>query len=458
MLRQILCGLSVMMLAVSALAQIQPVADVCNPALQGSMICAMPQVYGQKGLLLENPRHSAHFVSASLTEQGGSPGLAPIAVAVGTELSLQNFASPASGVIFSLDRSLGVVTRSSESYGPIWSERAETIGRHRIYFAGTYQYYGFSTLDDFDLKKIPAVYAHAEFPIAGQIPEFEKDFITTLNRIDLKVHQFTLYSTFGLTNRIDVSVSVPILDVRLGVTSQAHIVRIAPADPNGLGAEPITGEYHYFNAADPVGSVDKTFTSFQTSSGIGDVTFRVKGTVLKRERAGVALGLDVRTPTGDERNFLGAGAPGVKPFLAASYRARVSPHANIGFQWNGSSILAGSVASNTEGKLPNQLFYSAGIDAGVTKRLTAAVDFVGQRLSSAVRLRQTTFVDPFGTAYPNVPQTALVKEAYTLADLALGAKYSPFGNLLLTGNVLLRLNKAGLRATAVPLVGISYTF
>lgn len=458
MLKQALFTLSVMMLSWSAFAQIAPVPDVCNPGLQGSMICLMPQLYGPKGLLLDNPRHSAHFVRSSLSEEGGAPGLAPIAVAVGTELSLQNIASPASGVVFSLDRALGVVTRSSESFGPIWSERAETIGRHRIYLAGTYQFYQFSTLDDFDLKNIPAVYAHAEFPIAGQIPEFERDFITTTNRVDLKVHQFTLYGTFGLTDRIDVSASIPVLDVRLGVTSQAHIVRIAPPDPNGPGADPVTGEYHYFNAGDPVGSINNTFSSSRTSSGIGDVTFRVKGTVLKGERAGLALGVDVRTPTGDERNFLGAGAPGVKPFLAASYRARFSPHANIGFQWNGSSILAGNVASNTEGKLPNQFFYSFGVDAGLTKKLTAAVDLVGQRLSSATRLRRSTFVDPFGTAYPNVEQTTLIKEPYTLNDLALGAKYNPFGNLLLTGNVLLRLNKAGLRATAVPMIGVSYIF
>ena len=46
--------------------------------------------------------------------------------------------------------------------------------------------------------------------------------------------------------------------------------------------------------------------------------FRAKGTIFKHERTAIALGADVRVPTGDEKNFLGTGAAGVKPFLSAS--------------------------------------------------------------------------------------------------------------------------------------------
>jgi hypothetical protein len=45
-----------------------------------------------------------------------------------------------------------------------------------------------------------------------------------------------------------------------------------------------------------------------------------------------------------------------------------------------------------------------------------------------------------------------------MEDISLGLKYSPFGNFLVTGNLLVKLNDAGLRATVVPLVGISYSF
>ncbi len=461
--KHLLTLMALILLSTWAFAQF-PVSPACNPSFNGKMICVLPQTFGPNGLVLPNPRHNAHFVSSF------QENFAPLTLSVGTELTLLSIASPASGVIFTFDPTLGVVSRSTESYGPILTERAETVGKHKLYVAGTYQFYDFSSLDGIDLKHIPVVFSHAQFPISGTIPLFEHDFITTENRIDLKVHQVTLYGTFGLTSRVDASVAIPIMNVRLAVASNANIVRVQPepvppTDPN-FGSS-VNGFFHYFIPGEPATSTSATFCSGnidpascagRTVTGIGDVLFGVKGTVLKGERARVALGLNVRTPTGDEQNFLGAGAPGVKPFLAASYRARVSPHANIGFEWNGNSILAGNVAKGTTGKLPNQFFYSGGVDLGATKRLTVAADLLGQRLSSTVRIRQTAFVDTQGVSHPDIPQTQLFRNSANIVDLATGVKYNPKGNLLVTANALFKLNDAGLRATVVPLVGISYTF
>jgi hypothetical protein len=43
-------------------------------------------------------------------------------------------------------------------------------------------------------------------------------------------------------------------------------------------------------------------------------------------------------------------------------------------------------------------------------------------------------------------------------DAALGAKVRLLRHLLVTGNVLLKLNDSGLRAKVVPLAEITYTF
>ncbi len=84
-----------------------------------------------------------------------------------------------------------------------------------------------------------------------------------------------------------------------------------------------------------------------SATGIGDVTIRVKGNVIQREAFRVALALDIRTPTGNARELLGSGSTGIKPFIAVSAGKRVSPHANIGYQYNGSSILAGNLTGTT---------------------------------------------------------------------------------------------------------------
>jgi hypothetical protein len=152
---------------------------------------------------------------------------------------------------------------------------------------------------------------------------------------------------------------------------------------------------------------------------------------------------------------LGSGAVGVEPFFVASYSARVSPHVNLGYQYNGDSILVGDVATGTTGKLPNVFFYSGGLDVGVSKRLTVIGDFLGQRLSSLQRIRPALFTDVNGVTTPTIQ---LYKSSANLDAISLGTKFSPYGNFLVTANVEIAVNDGGLRARAVPLIGLSYTF
>lgn len=406
---------------------------------------AVPRLYGASGLTLPNNFHNAHFTSSFQSNFN------PVNTALSTQLSLLPIVSPASGFVFSFDRSLGTVTRTSESFGPILSERAETVGRHKLFVGFTYQHYGFDTIDGLDIHKLPSVLNHSDCcGGAGTpgVPTFERDYITTDNDIDLTINQFTWFGTFGLGDRVDLSVALPLVNSNMKVTSAATIVRIAPPDP-------VFGQAHYFDVANPNGSTQKTFISGGDATGIGDVTFRLKANAWKGERGGLALGFDVRVPSGDEMNFLGSGAAGFRPFMAMSYRGRVSPHFNLGYQWNGESVLGGDPVAGTKGDLPDSFFYSGGVDVGVAKRLTLVFDYLGQHVIDAQRVRKGTFTDSTGKS---VPQIGFYKDAYESADGSVGFKLSPANKLLITANVLFRMNDSGLRSNVVPLVGISYTF
>jgi hypothetical protein len=351
------------------------------------------------------------------------PGFSSLNAALGAQIGQVPTPSPASGFLFSFGQK--GFTRERE-LGPIFSERPETLGRHKFYLEFTYQYFQFDQVDNVSVKQIPLQISGCDpaNPACGP-------FIETRSRLDLKVHQFTGYATFGLTSRIDLSVAVPVLDVRMGMLSRCSVCFQQQPDNSVLAFTPniATG----------------------TASGIGDVTVRIKGNVLRGERAGLALGADVRAPTGNELNYLGSGAVGVRPFVAFGYRARVSPHLNIGYQENANSILA-STDGKTPRRLPNSLTYNAGVDLGILKSLSVTGDLLGQMFFDADRVL-------LGVRAPlNHPDIARQTETFDTNSFAVGVKLNPAGNLLITANVLLKLDHNGLRYKPAPMIGISYTF
>lgn len=400
---------------------------------QNKLALLIPTIYGPDGLTLDNPDHHAHFTSSFQSN------FAPFNAAMARQLTSLPIPSPASGFTYTYDRELGVYTRASRSLGPILAERAETIGKDKFLFGFSYQHFLFTSIDGVDLRDVPVIYRHA--PTTNT--EFIKDIITTNNFIDAQVGQSAGFLTYGLTNRVDVSVALPILSVSLGARSHAVIQRI------GTGAD---ATIHTFGT--PNGGLEKTFSAAGTATGIGDAIGRVKATAMKWKGGGLAGILDMRLPTGDEYNFLGSGATGVRGFLVASGQVgRVAPHVNFGYQWNGKSVLAGDVAQGIKAKLPGSLTYAAGGDMGLTPKMTVAVDVFGERVSAS-RVLATTFIAANGFPYRGI---GFQQSAYNVMSGSVGVKINPGSRFIVTVNTLFRLNHTGLRSKVVPLVGLSYT-
>jgi hypothetical protein len=262
--------------------------EVSGPAHSRKLAFLLPNLFGSDGLVLPNPSHLAHFDSAFRDSFG------PFNSSLASQLTSLPIPSPASGFTYSFDSSLGTSIRSAQSFGPILAERAETIGKNKIYFGFAFQSFRFDSIDGVDLNRVPVVFKHA--PAAN--PLFAQDVVSTDNFLDLRIGQFTSYFSYGLTDRLDVSVAAPIVTASLLANSKATIRRI------GTGTDDTV---HFFPSADKTTS---QFSAAATASGLGDVVVRVKGTVYRGRAAGIALGMDLRAPTGDEYNFLGSGATG----------------------------------------------------------------------------------------------------------------------------------------------------
>lgn len=399
---------------------------------------AIPNLFGPGGLTLPNPTHKAHFDSDFQANFG------PFNAAIGSQLTSLPLPSPASGFTYTFDPDLGVYTRSAQSYGPILAERAETIGKGKFYAGFSFQHFRFGTLDGVDLHKFNSVFRHAQ---TTPDPIIKEDLITTNTFLDAQIDQSTAFFTYGLTDRIDVSVALPMVNASLSVVSNATIQRI------GTASDPTI---HYFLDENGNPTTQKQFSISGSASGLGDVLVRLKGTVLKTKPAWLALGVDVRLPTGDAYNFLGSGALGLKPFIAISGRTqRITPHVNVGYQWNDSSPLAGDIFTGSKGHLPNQLEYAVGFDAGVSKKFSFAADVLGQDIFHAQGVRPSTFTAANGTQFAD---NNFVRETANIINGSLGFKVNPISTLLVSFNVLIQLNDAGLRSRVVPLVGFSYSF
>jgi hypothetical protein len=349
--------------------------------------------------------------------------------------------SPAAGFTYEFDASVGVFRRTTQSFGPILAERAETIGARRVSAGFAIQHFSFSTVEGLDLGAVPAVFTHDNAQLGGG----REDVVTTLNAIDASVDQFITYVTVGVADHLDVSLAAPMVSTSLKVVSDAQVQRIGTSNP-------LT---HFYRQSDGSIGTRRLFTASGSASGVGDLVVRVKGSAYRGNAAGVALGLDFRIPSGDALNLLGTGAPGLQPFLVVSGTLqRVSPHFNIGYQWNGSSILAGDPVIGQAADLPDQVVYAAGADVG-TGRFTVVFDVLGRYLLDAERTVLQDFHARNGSVFPSI---GFSQESFNLLSGATGIKVNAFGRLLITGNLLFALDDHGVRARVTPLIGLEYGF
>jgi len=418
-------------------------------ARPASLATLFEDIYGPNGLVLssddvqlDGTNHAAHFNSAFQSD------FRLVNIALTSQLTSVPLPSPASGFTYRFDPATGTFVRSTRSFGPILSDRAETIGRGRIAFGFSHQFFSFDHLDGVSLTAIPAVFRHDSFQNGGG----RADVVSTLNTIEATVGQFTGALTYGLTSRIDLSLAVPIVRTRLSLLSNARIVRL------GTGANV---QVHYFLDPTALGGYGSTHQYFVEGSagGVGDLVARMKTTIIREGTRALAAGLDVRVPTGDEQNLLGAGAAGLRPFAAfSSSFGPFGPHANVAYQWNGRSVLAGDIRAGRKSDLPDQFLYVLGSDLGVNQRFSIVFDVLGQRVLNSPRLSTYTLAATGAAGSADLPDIKFANGSYWATNGALGFKANVAPKVLVNFNLRFNMGARGLSDRIAPLVGVEWAF
>ena len=365
--------------------------------------------------------------------------------AIATQVSQLPLASSSSGIVVVYKAG---VPETYNNLGPILTDRAQTIGRHKLFLGFTASQFVFTSIDGISLKNVPFTYeATATDPTTGAV--LSNTFTTESTNIRFKLNQYVGVATFGLTNAVDVSVIVPIERISIGASTFNTNAYILNAN-NDL----VLGPY----------SVASTYVPGR-ANGIGDITFNAKGAVWRGEHSTISTGLNLRAPTGDEMNYLGSGAWGINPYVTASYLWKISPHAKVGYQWNTATDLNNpTLTTGGDLSLPGGFQYDAGADWAWLKRVTLAADILGSQFLNAPKLTLSTTPLPTPITNPptpstiNLPTVDTSNSSYTINDLSAGLKWNPVRDLVLSGNALYQTNNNGLRSRVVPLVGVSYKF
>ena len=325
------------------------------------------------------------------------------------ELATFPVSTSAGAFTYRLNPSLGVIERSSDSFGPFVTDRSLTVGRNQSSLTVSYQAAAFDTIDGRSLRDGTLVATAST--LRGAAEPFDVETVTLRIRTDTVALAFN----HGATDQLDLTAVLPV--VRLSLSGQR------------------LDTYRGAELLQALGSA--------SASGIGDVLLRAKYNVFRSGGSGVSAGGEVRLPTGDRDNLLGSGELVVKPRVIGSFEAnQVGVHGEVGYGVGG---------------LSRELTFGAAVTAAARPNLTLIGEFTGRRFASLGRLEQMTEPHPRLSGVDTIRLTGVDQALWRVVAVA-GVKWNVAGTWLVSGHVSRPLTSAGLNAGWVPTITLDYSF
>lgn len=338
------------------------------------------------------------------------------------------FAVNSTVAAYRFDVERGVPVEVTKSLGPLFAERADTLGKGRFDFQVVWSNANYKKFNGQKLSSL----SEDVSPTAGPGTPPNSPGLDELLQINLDVKVITnfvgFFGTYGITDNWDVNLLVPLINNKIKAKAKATML-----DANGVPCTQggnCSGIYVINGTAPGTGDPSKDSSSAD-KTGIGDVLLRTKYNFLKNHEILPDLGVrgGVSFPTGNEDNFMGVGEFRFEGLAVASkyYSSPIGvigPHVNTGF-----------VLVNNKSEL-NLFTYVAGFDLAPIPVFAFSLDLLGRH--------ELDDKDNSGK---------------DIVDLAPGLKWAPLPNTLVQAAVQLPLNKnEGLRPDAVWTLGVGATF
>lgn len=397
----------------------------------------------EDALQLSPGNHANHFLPSRVASSQKT--IDALSNFIGTNVSTFPISSTATGLTF--DFSSGVPVPVRTSAGPIFAERARTLGKAKLNVGANVSYLDLSRVRGVSTEDITVNMFHQDVagPGLGDL-DFEYDYIKLDMNLDLNAVVFATYATYGITDRIDVGIAVPV--VRVSMTAEPW------AQMNSYTYSKNGESDHYFGgtSTNPALNIAVPYVD-ETATGLGDIALRAKANLFQGTNADFAGLVEARLPTGDEEKFLGTGDLSVKlgAIVSGTYNG-FNPHANLALNIRTSDLDR------------NDIELTLGYDQKLGDKLTIAGEWIGAYeigdQIADLQFPEPAHIGPEGSAGDAtyvIPSTSI--PAYSsdnIINTAFGIKYTPTPNVLLLANFIFPINNGGLRSDVIPTVGVEF--
>jgi hypothetical protein len=318
-------------------------------------------------------------------------------------------ASSSSGFLYALNPQLGTMERTTESFGAFFVERALTAGAGRASFGVSTATSAFNRLGDLELRDGSLI------TVANQFTDEGEPFDTEGLTLRVRSSTLTAFANVGITDRLEIGAALPLVQLRI--------------DGQRLNVYRGTPSLQAFGEA--------------SASGIGDVALRAKVNLVTTGSGAFAAAAEVRLPTGDEDNLLGAGATAYRLLAIGSFESgRLTLHGNGGVVFGGAS---------------DEINAAGAAAIAVRPRLTLSGELLVRRVA------ELSSIELSGNPHPTIAGVETFRltageSGTTLANIVAGAKWNVSGTLVLGAHVSVPLVRRGLTSPITPTLALEYSW
>jgi hypothetical protein len=312
------------------------------------------------------------------------------------------------GFLYRLNPELGTVQRASENFGTFFVERALMGGQGSGSFGMTASTAAYTRLNGYDLDDGTLI------TVANRFRDESTAFDTESLNMNLSASTLTFFGTYGVADEFELGVVVPVVRINLE-GERINIYR---------------------------GSSFTQSVATGTASGIADVALRAKYGLFSSRTTNIAAAGEVRLPTGDEENLLGAGSTSWRVLGVASFES-----GPVGFHLNG-GIVGGGIS--------DERLLAGAFSVALHPRATLTGELLHRHVTELRPFELTAAPHPTVIGVDTLRLTPGAGST-TLVTAITGFKWNVSDTIVLGGHLLWSLTDRGLNAPVTPTVALEYS-